>query len=98
MIKTREELLGYAHAYITRNFNEEITGPILKRLLVDIIDTLFSLSPGVTGTLIKAPGNIQITAEIGDWRVRIDENKDLHKEKYTVNGWEEHEIDKFAAT
>lgn len=98
MIRTREDLIGYANMYITRNFNEEITGPILKRLLIDIIDTLFALSPGVTGTLIKAPGNIALTAEIGDWRVRIDDNKDLHKEKYTSNGWEEHEIDKFDTT
>ena len=98
MIKSRQELLDYTEMYITRNFNEEITGPILKRLLINIIDTLFSISPGVTGTLIKAPGNVKITAEIGDWRVRIDESKDLHKEKYTSNGWEEHEIDRFSST
>lgn len=98
MIKTREELIGYTTMYITQNFNEEITGPILRRLLLDIIDTLFSISPGVTGTLIKAPGNVQNIAEIGDWRVRVDENKNLHKEKYTANGWEEHEIDRFSAT
>ena len=98
MIRTKEELLDYNKRFITQNFNEEITGMVLNRLLRDMIETMFSIAPGGIGTLIKAPGNILEDPQVGDWRVYVDEKFDLCKEKYTNTGWISHEKDLYDAT